>query len=546
MTNEKSKTIFFNGKVVTLDSSDTIASAVAVKDGRILAVGSDEQVKQFANPGAHLIDLGGKTMLPGLIDAHTHLAWAALVFHTFVDGRCPPNKSVSDILERIRQRVIETYKGEWISVQGSFFANFKLDEKRLPRKEDLDSVAPEHPVAYVNTVHSHVVNSAALKSLNITKRTPNPPGAMIERDEKTGEPTGYLRECNTILPIMSFTDEQIKNSIRDIVPEYWVKQGCTTAYSFADAREFRIYQELAKERSLPLRIQAMPMDVALGSDPVIEGLITLGIQQGFGNEWLKIGGVKIFLDGAFMGLGAATWGPYLNMPVKDYYGIPKFEHAAPFNELVLKAHNGGLQLCIHAIGEKAQDWALDAYEDVFKVNLRYHRHRIEHFGNLMTSAERIHRANQLGIIPVTTVEWLYEEGDFIERYLGITRRDQSWPLRSMIDAGLKVANCSDTVGATPFSTNPFYSMWCAVTRQTFFGDRLVPSEAISVREALRLYTINAAYSGFEEDLKGSIEPGKLADLIVIDRDILTIPEDQIKDIKVNMTVLNGNIVYKRK
>ena len=318
MTNEKSKIIFFNGKVVTLDSSDTIASAVAVKDGRILAVGSDEQVKQFANPGAHLIDLSGKTMLPGLIDAHTHLAWAALVFHTFVDGRCPPNKSVSDILERIRQRVIETDKGEWISVQGSFFANFKLDEKRLPRKEDLDSVAPEHPVAYVNTVHSHVVNSAALKSLNITKRTPNPPGAMIERDEKTGEPTGYLRECSNILPIMSFTDEQIKKAIRDIVPQYWVKQGCTTAYSFADEREFRIYQELAKEGSLPLRIQAMPMDVALGSDPVIEGLITLGIQQGFGNEWLKIGGVKIFLDGAFMGLGAATWEPYLNMPVRDY------------------------------------------------------------------------------------------------------------------------------------------------------------------------------------------------------------------------------------
>lgn len=212
----------------------------------------------------------------------------------------------------------------------------------------------------------------------------------------------------------------------------------------------------------------------------------------------------------------------------------------------MKAHNGGLQLCIHAIGNKAQDWALDAYEDVFKVNLRYHRHRIEHFGNLMTSAERIHRANQLGIIPVTTVEWLYEEGDFIERYLGITRRDQFWPLRSMIDAGLKVANCSDTVGATPFSTNPFYSMWCAVTRQTYFGDRLVPDEAISVREALRIYTINAAYSGFEEDLKGSIEPGKLADLIVIDRDILTIPEDQIKDIKVDMAVIDGNIVYQRK
>jgi predicted amidohydrolase YtcJ len=541
---EKADVIFFNGKIVTLDSDDTIATAVAIKNGQILAVTSGEEVTRTRSPATKLIDLKGKTMLPGLIDSHTHLSWATLVFQGFVDGRCPPNKSIADILERIREKVRETPKGDWIPVQGSFFANHKLAEKRLPTKEDLDLVAPEHPVVYVNTVHAAIVNTCALRAANITRQTPDPPGGLIERDDTTGEPTGVIREWHALLPIMDFTYEQVRDAVKEGVHDYWVKQGCTTAFSYADARELRVYQDLLNERALPLRIQA-PFINIVEQESVIESLVSLGIQPGFGNEWLKVGGVKIFVDGAFMGLSAATFEPYLNLPKKDYYGVLKFDDPRPFNALVLKAHNAGLQLQIHAIGEKAQVWALDAIESALEANPRSHRHRIEHLGNLMTSQERINRAKALGIIPITTVEWLYEEGDFIELYLGPKRRDQSWPLRSMLDAGLKVANCSDTVGATPFSTNPFYSMWCAVTRETFFGNRLIPEEAISVKEALRLYTTHAAYSGFEEDLKGSVEPGKFADLIVLDRDILTIPEDQIREIKVDMSIIDGKIVYQR-
>ena len=163
----------------------------------------------------------------------------------------------------------------------------------------------------------------------------------------------------------------------------------------------------------------------------------------------------------------------------------------------------------------------------------------------MTNLDRISRAKRLGVIPITTVEWLYEYGDFVEIYLGPKRKGQSFPLRSMLEAKLKVANSSDCAGTAPISVNPFFSIWCAVTRQTYFGNRLLPEQSIPVKEALRLYTTNAAYSGFEEDIKGSIEPGKLADLIVIDRDILTIPEDQIKDVKVDMTIIDGKIVYQR-
>jgi predicted amidohydrolase YtcJ len=537
--------IFFNGKVITLDSKDTVAAAVAVRKGRIAAVGSDEEMRRISDSQTRMVDLKGRTMLPGLIDSHTHLGRSTLVFRHFVDGRCPPNRSIQDILERIRQKVRETSKGTWIPVQGSFFAGHKLAEKRLPTKNDLDSVAPEHPVVYVNTVHAAVVNTCALKLANITKESPDPPGGKIEKDLPTGEPSGVLLEWQSLLPVMSFTDDEIRETLREVVPRYWIKQGVTSAYSFADAREFRVYQELSEKRLLPIRIQAKFMDAHLGPGPVIDSFISLGMRPGFGNDWLKVGGVKIFVDGALMGLSAATHEPYLNMPVNDYCGILKFDRPEALNELVMRAHEAGLQLCIHAIGDKAQDWALGACGYALERNPRSHRHRIEHLGNLMTSRERIRKAKSLDIIPVTTVEWIYEEGDFIEWYLGPERKNQSWPLRSMLDAGLKVANCSDTVGATPFSTNPFYGIWSAVTRETFLGNRLIPEEAISVKEALRLYTTNAAYSGFEEKVKGSIEPGKLADLIVIDQDILTIPENQIKDIKVDMTVLDGKIVYQR-
>jgi predicted amidohydrolase YtcJ len=537
--------VFLNGKVVTLDPQDRIASSVAVKGGHILAVGSDEEIRKLAGRGTRCVDLKRRTVLPGLIDAHTHMAWSTLIFKNYVDGRCPPNRSIADVMGKIRERAEQVPAGEWIPVQGSFFANFKFAEGRYPSREELDSAAPRHAAVFVATVHSAIVNTCALNTAKIGRDTPDPPGVKIERNPATGEPNGMIREWHGFLPLMNFTYEQIKRAIRDWAPDYWVKQGCTSAQTFADALEFRAYQELAAEGRLPVRIRANFMDIHLGPEPVIDSLVNLGIQPGVGNDWLRMGGAKIFLDGALMGLSAATHEPYLNMTDADYRGMLKFADFRKFEEMVRKAHGAGIQLCLHAIGDKAQDWALRALESVLAADARPHRHRIEHMGNLMTNRERICRAQALGVIPVTTVEWVFEEGDFIEHYLGPTRKAQSWPLRSMLDAGLRVANCSDTVGATPFSTNPFYSMWCAVTRQTYLGKRLIPEEAITVKEALRLYTTEAAYAGYEEDCKGSIESGKFADLIVIDRDILTVPDDQIKDIKVEMTVIDGRVVYKR-
>jgi predicted amidohydrolase YtcJ len=537
------ETGFFNGKIVTLDSNDTIAKAVMIKNGRILCVGSDEEVRRAASETATKMDLKGKTMLPGFIDSHCHLAKAARSYAHYLDGRCPPNKSISDILERIEKRTKEIPKDQWVIVHGSFFGYKKLKEKRYPTKEELDSVAPKHPVLIINSRHSFILNTPALKIKNITKDSQGVAKGIIERNKITGEPTGVCVECPEIFPDLEFDLEQLKQELKVVMREKWVNQGFTSASSFTDNLELRAHQELLQDGSLPLRIQAMIFDNQKKAD-ALENVIRLGIVTGLGNDWLKIGGIKIFLDGAFLGLSAATHQPYLNLSDHNYCGVLLMQPEI-LNQLVLKAHNAGNQICLHAMGDKAQDMALDAYEAAFKKNPRPHRHRIEHFGVDMGSSEQRRRARELNILPNITIGFLYGYGDFIEYYLGPDRRDQSFALRSIIDAGLMPANSSDETGSDWLTLDPFFCIWCAVTRQTYFGNRFVPEQAISVKEALRLWTINAAYSGFEEGVKGSIEPGKFADLIVLSHDILTIPEDQIKDIKVEKTILDGKIVYQR-
>ncbi len=534
--------ILWNGKVVTLDPRDTVADAVAVKDGRILAVGDNDRIKKNAGPEVPSIDLQGKTVLPGFIDAHTHAGPSAVSFRYYVDGRCPPNRSVADILERIRERAAKSPRGEWIISNMNVFTDRKLAEKRFPTKEELDSVAPQNPVLLLASAHTQIVNTRALELAGITKTSPDPSVGKVEKDA-AGEPTGVLLEGRGMLPVPPVSPTELKESLRTAIPEYWMKQGYTTVCTFVDGPELKIYQDLLREGSLPVRVQAMLLDDLRRHD-LLESLISLGIQPGWGNEFLKIGGVKVYTDGAFKGLSAATYEPYAHVPERDYCGLFRRDPRT-LNDVVARAHIAGQAVCIHAIGDKAQDLALDAYEHALKAHPRSHRHRVEHLGNVMTSPERIRRAKALGVLPVTTVEWLFAYGDFIEFYLGPERKKQSFLLRSMLDAGLRVANASDCRGAEPLSIDPFFNIWCAVTRQTFSGGRLLPEEAVSVKEALRMYTVDAAYAASEEDCKGSVEAGKLADLIVIDRDILTVPEERIKDIKVEMTVLGGKVVFRK-
>ncbi len=538
-------TLFLNGKVVTLAADNPIVSAVAVKGGRIMAVGSDDEIKGISGDDTEIVDLNGKTMLPGLIDSHCHFGLATRSFIHWVDGRCPPNKSIPDILERIRQRAEQTSNDEPIFVHGSMFGNYKLAENRYPTKEEFDSAAPEHPVVFFASMHQVITNSATIKMARIEDDTDILPGGVhIERDKETGKPTGVFKEGSPI-GIPSLPYDQLKETLKEGITKYWLPQGITSAYSFTtDGNELRAYQEMLDEGSLPLRVKAMFCELS-NSPRSLESLVYLGIKPNLGNERLSLGGMKIFVDGAFMTLTAASREPYLNIPGdEDYRGVIRMDHDT-LSELVHKAHNAGLTLCVHAMGDKAQEYALDAYERALTENPREHRHRIEHFGCDMSGPDLREKAKKLGIIGNVTSGWLHSYGDFIEKHLGAERSKQSFAWRTMIDEGFMLADSSDQCGTDPLTLNPFHSMWCAVTRQTYFGNKFLPEEAITVEEALRMWTVNGAYSGGEEDIKGSIEPGKLADMIVISDDILTIPEDNIRDIKVDMTIIDGQTVYKR-
>lgn len=540
---ETADKLFLNGKVVTLDENSSIVSAMAVKGGRILATGSDEEMKGLSDDGTEMIDLKGKTMLPGFVDSHCHLGLATRSMIHWVDGHCPPNKSIAEVLERIRERTTQTPKGEPIFIHGSMFGNYKFAEKRYPTKEELDSVAPDHPAVFIASMHQTVANSRAMEMARITDQTEElPGGVVIHRDPVTGKPTGVFNEGSPIgYPSLPY--DQLKETLKEGISRFWISQGITSAYSFMmEGDELRAYQELLAEGSLPMRVKAMFCDLN-NSPRGLENLIHLGIQTGLGDERLSLGGVKIFIDGAYMTLTAASKEPYLNVPGNDNHkGVIRIDHDT-LSEMVFKAHNAGLTLCIHAMGDQAQEYALDAYEKALGDNPKDHRHRMEHFGCDMSSPDIRRRAKALNIVPNVTSGWINSYGDFMEPHLGPERSKQSFAWRTLIDEGFKLADSSDQCGTDHLTLNPFHSIWCSVTRQTYFGEQFLPEEAISVEEALRMWTCNGAYSGGEEGIKGTIEPGKLADMVVISDDILTVPENDIRNIRVEETIIDGKVVY---
>ena len=537
--------LFTNGKVVTMDGRGSIAQAIAVKGGRILQVGHTEQLVSLVGPETKIVDLSGRTVIPGLIDTHCHLVSSVRSHSLYIDGHVPPNRSIFDLLARIAARVLTTPSHKWIIMHGSHFGARKLAEKRYPTLQELDVVAPAHPVLILDGRHTFRLNSVGLRTLGVhAKDSPALGIGVAEIDPVTGLLSGVLKSTGHLFPDRTHTFEEAKAYIQDVVPTLWVARGFTSVQAFADALEFRACQELAREGNLPLRVTSHVFDNN-GRLDAMDRAIAMGLTSGLGNDWIKVGGVKIFVDGAYMSYTAASREPYLDMACKCHRGLLKFS-APALNAAVQRAHDAGLQVCIHAMGDKAQEMALDAIEAAITANPRPdHRHRIEHFGCDMGAPDLRERAFRLGVVPNVTTGWLYTYGDFVEEHLGTARTREFMALREMLDAGLRPCNSSDETGTDWLTLNPFFAMWCAVQRETFTCATLNSEQRISILEALAMFTINAAYANFEEPQKGSIENGKLADFVVLDRDILTIPDAQIRDIEVVFTVIGGRTVYQQ-
>lgn len=520
--------VVINASVITVDARDSIAAAIAVKGDRILAVGSTAEVKQWVGLKTRVLDLAGKSVMPGIIDAHTHLEGIA-AFHRMLDVHVPPLKNVDEILRKVRERVASVPAGSWVVGAGGW-------GQSLPTREQLDSVAPDNPVVLRESAHVQILNSTALRLLGIDKKYEPPRGGRVFRDPVSGEPTGKIQEMPEVwlnkVPPASY--EVQKSSVKEVMEEF-TRKGVTTIYDFPSGEGMKIYQDLRDAGQLPLRLRYQII-LTGQSQAFADFVIHYGPRTGFGDEWLTLGGIKLFVDGETE--SAVRYEPP-GQRVK-WVGDVRYSQEE-LNSIVLQAHQAGFQVWTHALGDKAQDMILEAYERAQTAFPRPDpRHRIEHAGNQEagpTTTDQLERMKRLGVIPVPTGAWIY-----LGHAAFNTQAEVPFIYRTMLAHGLRPPGTSDSLGSMPESTNPFFSIWAMVTRQTRDGDTLGPTEAIPIRAAIRSYTLDGAYSGFEEKLKGSIEVGKLADFIVLSANPLSIPSDQIKDIHVLKTFIGGKLV----
>jgi predicted amidohydrolase YtcJ len=532
------ETIFKNGNILTMEEMAPRAEALAVQFGRIYRVGKSNEIEKLAKPGTNVIDLKGQTVLPGFIDTHNHFCFYALVTDK---ADCRPAAGCvkgEDVVEALRAKAEETPPGKWLMGWG--YAPYLLDDKKDLTREDLDRATKEHPVCLVHvSVHGAVVNSLALKELGFTKKTPDPPGGKIHRDAN-GDPNGILSESAFMGPLffaspsiyakmMEEYDGEKRAEMMIRCAARYHRLGLVGAHDpFVDALTLRTYQEVADEGRFPFRLYAYILNQ--WADP----LISAGINRGFGSEWVKIGAIKIFLDGGMSSRTAAVFEAYVGggggtgILIYDQDGI---------NREIEKFDSAGYQISVHAQGDRALDMLLMAFERVM-VKGNPLRHHIVHAGNL--TAPQIDRVVELGLHIVSQANFFSLLGDgFIEAF-GPIRSQELYRFGTFLKRKIKLALSSDCPVAEP---NPLIGVRDAVCRRTASGQEIGPSEGITAEEAFALYTREGAYISFEEKERGTLKEGKLADLVVLDKDPTKLLPEEIPDCQVKMTVVGGKIVY---
>ena len=534
--------ILFNGKIRSFDRQGSIHEAIACAGSRIVRTGGSDDLRRLAGPETKVIDLKGRTAIPGLTDTHVHLSEKGTAEMELVDCRdfYVDVGSVSDILQRLANAAASAPKGSWIVAHGSPMQDFRLKDKRFPDKRDLDGAVPDHPVSISFGAHITVGNSLALTAAKITRDTPDPAGGHIKHDPDTGEPTGELHErAQLILKKVApeFNYLQLKDGIVFALKQC-LERGVTTVHDIVRyAEPVRAYQEIYKEGRMHARVSILPRVI----ESMIESksLIELGLITGFGNEWLRVGGVKMSIDGGITGRNACFYEPYEDD--EHNHGIIRIQQDE-LNHTVIKCHEAGLRCCVHAIGDRAFDMALDAYENAIENSPRKdHRHRIEHMGNWLCTPERMQRMVRSGIVAIPNIAIGYYVGDAILDCVGEKRLTKAFPFRTLLKNNVVIAGGSDSPGYWP--VDPLRDIAACVSRKMRWGEVWVPEERISVNEAFAMHTTTASWVGFEENEKGSLESGKLADIAVLAEDPFEIQPEKIKDLKVEMTLVGGEVKY---
>jgi predicted amidohydrolase YtcJ len=536
LADQKADLVLSNGNVITVDKSFSIAQAVAAKDGIIVAVGSDEEIRDLIGTDTEVLNVEGKTVVPGFNDSHMHPLIYGMDLLKINCGS-PPNKSIDDILKRIKAAAEKTPPEEWINC--SEYKHLLLEDKRPITRWDLDAVAPNNPVL-LPTIHALSLNSCALELAGITKETPDPEGGIIEKDSDTKEPTGllYERAVRPVLDLVPAPKPEDYVKALGLVSEELLQEGITSVQEAGGVEDFenpvlfRAYQDSRKANLMRVRSYIM---LTIHSSEDLKEVKDFGFYTGFGDEWLRIGPIKTFMDGSFTMRKAAIYPP----AVDDSLGTLVWEKDE-FIEVVKEMHKLGWQICAHAQGDRGIDLLLDAYEAALNEFPRSdHRHRVEHSGITTPSIQK--RYKNLGIVVASQPNLIHFYGSNFPFY-GSERMRWIYPYRTLLDQGIVISGGSDC-RATPFP--PRIGMWSAVNRIEKNSQKvLIPEERISAKDALKMWTISGAYASFEENVKGSIAPGKYADMVVLDRDPLTIEADQLIEMKVLTTILGGKIEYR--
>jgi predicted amidohydrolase YtcJ len=520
--------VLHGGRILTINAAAPAAEAIAVTGDRIVAVGASRDMLALAGPGTTRTDLGGRTVVPGFIDAHSHPASAGRLHLREVDCDL---RSIADIQAAIRKRAAETPKGQW--VLGFKYDDTKTREGRPLTRADLDAAAPDHPVRISHRGgHTAYVNSAAFERARINGRTPDPAGGKIDRDA-AGQPSGRLAETATDLvdklTATPLTRDDYRAGVK-LISKMLSRAGITSVHDAGGSPDdLRAYRDARDAGELSVRVYC------LMAQRYVPDLIAQGIRTGQGDEWVRVGAMKMTCDGSISERTARLSEPYVGRP--DDRGILVMDEAALL-ERALPAHKAGWQLGIHANGDVAIDIVLGLYERLQREAPRKDpRFRIEHC-TVVTPA-LVDRMRALGVIPNPFSTYVYFHGEKMKEY-GAARLDRMFAVRTFLDAGLRVTQTSDY---PPGPFEPMMALQSSVTRTDTRGTLWGGSQRVKVEEALRVGTLHGAYASYEEAQKGSLEPGKLADLVVLGRDPLTADPATLVDIPIERTMAGGKWVY---
>jgi predicted amidohydrolase YtcJ len=532
--------ILFNGQIATFVPELPRCRALACKDGRVVALGDDADVRALAGAHTQQIDLGGRTAVPGFNDAHNHMLELGLKLGRLAVENC---RSIAEMVELVREQAAHTPAGEWIVGEGwneSLFA-----EGRLPDRHDLDAATTRHPVLLKRFFNMDVVNSRALELAGVSRATPDPAGGRIER-LGDGSPSGILRASAKLLCRQLLADPSMDECVAalDAAGRAYLAVGITSVLDPGlRPWELHAYQLARAAGKLHVRANLMPSWHGFREDENAGQLdaraAELGVFSGLGDDWLRIGGLKMAIDGGTTSHTAWMFQPFVGeTKVHDYNRLDPEDLRVFF----ARGHALGWDIGIHAIGDRAHHEAAAAFADVLAESPRSdHRHNLIHA--YFASEASLQQMARYQIAAVIQPTFIYYEGDDLFRDVGAELAQRYKPMRTYLDRGIPVIATSDIPSTVHF--NPLIGLYSLVTRKTWQGTPIAPQEAVTREEALRAYTVAGAWLTREEDHKGPLAPGYLADIAVLDRDYFTCPEEQIKDIAVELTVVDGKVAYRR-